>query len=60
MRERQTEARSEIQSAVNTLEAERLALDASIRDDPNVLGLVTAAKQAMAKVAAPSTPQASI
>lgn len=60
LRERETEARSEIQSAVNTLEAERLALDASIRDDPNVLGLVTAAKQAMAKVAAPSTPQASI
>ena len=60
LRERGAEARSEIQAAVNTLEVERVALDASIRDDKEVLGLVTAAKQAMAKVTAPSTPQASI
>lgn len=60
LREREAEARAEIQSAVNTVEAERIALDASIRDDAEILGLVTAAKQAMAKVAAPSTPQASI
>lgn len=60
LREREAEAKSEIQAAVNTLEADRIALDASIRDDPEVLELVTAAKQAMAKVAAPSSPQASI
>jgi len=47
LREREAQARAALEKAANTINLERIPLGKSIKDDPELLALVTAAKAAM-------------
>ena len=59
LRERESTTRETIAGAVNTIESERVALDRSVRDDPDLLALVNAAKRAIEEIAGRAAVQAS-